>query len=131
MGDDKRALLAAVAAAAAASAGGDGDEGAAERYESLLAYVKRHSSRFVWWRWFDRETAIWIASRSGWRLALIDGGRAGFGLTAVTEGHLQQELACVVVVLQTWCCSGFRAFGHHAGNTAQERCCTKTLRLLV
>lgn len=41
--DDRKELLAAVAAAATAGEG-DGD-GAAERYESLLAYVKRHASR--------------------------------------------------------------------------------------
>ena len=45
--DDRKALFAAVAAAAAASAapGQGGDGGTAERYESLLAYVKRHASR--------------------------------------------------------------------------------------
>ncbi len=71
MGDDKRALLAAVAAAAAAAAGSDGDESAAERYESLLAYVKRHSSRYVWWRWFGRCDSDTVS------LALIGPSRGG------------------------------------------------------
>lgn len=52
--DDKKALLAAVAdaASASASAPGQGDESSVEQYESLLAYVKRHSSRWVWWGYF-------------------------------------------------------------------------------
>lgn len=46
--NDRKELYAAVAAAGAASAGapGEGDDGGtAERYEGLLAYVKRHASR--------------------------------------------------------------------------------------
>ena len=54
MGDDKRALFTAVAAAASA-VGGDGDDSSAQQYESLLAYVKRHSSRYVWWQCFKRH----------------------------------------------------------------------------
>lgn len=52
MGDARKELLAAVAAAAAAStAAGEGDDSLAEQYEGLLAYVKRHSSRYKW-RWW-------------------------------------------------------------------------------
>ncbi|CAM9531234.1 unnamed protein product [Ectocarpus fasciculatus] len=43
--DDRKALIAAVGEAAAAAPAGEGEEGSATRYESLLAYVKRHSSR--------------------------------------------------------------------------------------
>lgn len=44
--DDRKELFAAVAAAASSAAPGEGgDGGTAERYESLLAYVKRHASR--------------------------------------------------------------------------------------
>lgn len=42
--DDRKELFAAVAAAAA-TPGEGGDDSTAERYESLLAYVKRHASR--------------------------------------------------------------------------------------
>lgn len=42
--DDKKALIAAVGEAAAAPPG-EGEEGSATKYESLLAYVKRHSAR--------------------------------------------------------------------------------------
>lgn len=42
MDGDRKALLSAVAAAAAAPAAGESSD---EQYESLLVYVKRHSSR--------------------------------------------------------------------------------------